>query len=356
MSYDVIGSRFLRHYVIKFIFLRCLDHALKKYIKARDKGTYFFNPMANSTEIYTLSAQHDISKKQGRFWFATDFRVDINYDTVPRSFWDSKNILWAKGQLEECQDGRKHWQLVWCFNDSVRGGVAITRMGCSFIAYCISKKANDYVWKDASSLGRRFEIGQLPFKRNSKPDYQRVKDLVKVGDLDHPDIPPDMYLRMYGTFRKIAMDHMVAEGIEKEVVVYHGPTQVGKSYRAWFEAGQDAYPKTPTTKFWDGYRGQANVVIDEFYGQIDISHMLRWLDRHPCLVESKGSGTPLKAKKIWLTSNHHPKDWYPSASEFQLEALLRRLKITMMDSPWTPPMLESTRKEEDVIDLVTDSE
>lgn len=89
-----------------------------------------------------------------------------------------------------------------------------------------------------------------------------------------------MYVRNYNSLRRIATDHLQADPIEREVVVYWGTTGTGKSRRAWDEATFDAYPKDPRTKFWCGYRGQAHVVLDEFRGGIDIAHMLRWLDRY----------------------------------------------------------------------------
>ena len=75
--------------------------------------------------------------------------------------------------------------------------------------------------------------------------------------------------------------------MERVVRVYVGPTGVGKSRRAWDEAGFDAYPKDPNTKFWDGYQGQPHVVMDEFRGKIDISNILRWTDQYPVSVETK---------------------------------------------------------------------
>ena len=89
----------------------------------------------------------------------------------------------------------------------------------------------------------------------------------------------------------------------------------------------DSYPKDPRTKFWDGYQGQEHVVVDEFRGAIDISHLLRWLDRYPVIVEVKGSSAVLKASTIWITSNLHPKDWYFGLDELTLAALLRRMEI-----------------------------
>jgi hypothetical protein len=47
---------------------------------------------------------------------------------------------------------------------------------------------------------------------------------------------------------------------------------------AWAEAGPEAYwitkPNGPRA-FWDGYDGQENVVIDEFYGWLPHTFMCR---------------------------------------------------------------------------------
>lgn len=95
----------------------------------------------------------------------------------------------------------------------------------------------------------------------------------------------------------------------------------------------DSYAKDPRTKWWCGYKGQQHVIIDEFRGAIDISHMLRWLDRYPVYVEKKGGSTPLAATTIWITSNISPREWYPDVDEATMEALLRRLTITHFNAP-----------------------
>jgi len=74
--------------------------------------------------------------------------------------------------------------------------------------------------------------------------------------------------------------------------------------------------------------GQENVVLDEFRGGIDISHLLRWFDRYPVIVEVKGSSVVLKATKIWITSNISPDDWYPELDAETKAALRRRLTVT----------------------------
>lgn len=144
-------------------------------------------------------------------------------------------------------------------------------------------------------------------------------------------------MRHYGSLRRIGADYVEPVAIERRVRVFWGLTGVGKSRRAWHEAGLQAYPKDPLTKFWDGYRAHERVVIDEFRGTISIGHVLRWFDRYPTIVEVKGSATVLLATDIWITSNLHPEHWYPELDRSTKDALLRRLEITEMTDAWSPP-------------------
>lgn len=136
----------------------------------------------------------------------------------------------------------------------------------------------------------------------------------------------------FRTLRNIEATHCVARGIVRQAWVYWGPTRTGKSRRAWEQAGEDAFGKDPKSKFWFGYRGQKNVIFDEFRGGIDIAHILRWLDRYPVYVEQKGYHVPLVAEKIWFTSNVDPRNWWPDIDQDTREAFLKRVKIVHFPS------------------------
>jgi hypothetical protein len=127
------------------------------------------------------------------------------------------------------------------------------------------------------------------------------------------------------------MDHAIPVAQERSCVVFTGTTGTGKTRRAWDEAGVLAYAKDPCTKWWCGYTGQGHVVIDEFRGQIGISHLLRWLDRYPVLVETKGAAVPLRASKFWITSNLPVERWYPEIDCATLDAILRRVNIILLE-------------------------
>lgn len=141
-------------------------------------------------------------------------------------------------------------------------------------------------------------------------------------------IPSDIYIRYYQNLHRIRSDSVQPMFRVTTAKVFWGPTGTGKSHTAWLESGADAYSKDPRTKFWCGYTDQLHVIIDEFRGAIDISHLLRWLDKYPVRVETKGSSRPLMATNFWITSNLHPQDWYPLLDPETNMALLRRLEIT----------------------------
>lgn len=179
---------------------------------------------------------------------------------------------------------------------------------------------------DLYNFNKRFELGSLPFKRNSATDWESIRTNAKQGKLD--EIPPDVYVRCYNQLRRIMSDHVQPLPIEKTISVYWGRTGTGKSRLAWEQAGMDAYSKDPLNKWWDGYQDQKHVVIDEFRGIVGISHILRWFDRYPTRVESKGASLRLNAHSFWITSNLDPRNWYPELDQETRDALLRRLNIT----------------------------
>lgn len=259
----------------------------------------------------------------GKYWIAT---VKDSEWTPPSTL--PKGVAYLKGQLEEGgTTGFRHWQFVIGMVGNTRlSGIKKTFPVTGHYELTRSSAANEYVCKDETSVpGSRFELGKLTFRRNEPKDWERIRELAIKGD--YKDIPSDIFVRCYNQLRRISSDNLSGIAMEREILVYWGLTGTGKSKTAWEEAGLEAYPKIPTTKFWDGYQGQEHVIIDEFRGGIDISHVLRWFDRYPVLVEVKGSATVLKAKKIWVTSNLHPELWYPGLDTETKEALLRRLTI-----------------------------
>jgi len=268
----------------------------------------------------TIPVEYGMPTVQARYWILT----------IPRDDWEPvlpEAACWLVGQPEIGESGYRHHQLIVAF--PTKKTLRQVKQAFCESAHCEptrSAAAEAYCRKEESRDGDGYEFGSKPINRNSAADWEKIKCLAKAGSLD--EIPPDIYIRYYRTLKCIAADNDRPIGIQKEVYVFCGITGTGKSRRAFDEAGEGVYVKDPRSKFWCGYRGESNVIIDEFRGGIDISHMLRWLDRYPVRVELKGSSSPLKAGRIWITSNLHPRGWYPDLDQQSLDALLRRLIIT----------------------------
>lgn len=264
---------------------------------------------------------------KARYWLLTIPHADFT-PFLPRP------LVYLRGQLERGgSTGYLHWQLLAVFPCQQRLAAVKRVFGDSCHAEPSRSDAADaYVWKpDTRVDGTQFELGAKPFHRNDCKDWEAIRRSAMSGRLD--DVPPDVFVQHYRSLRTISSDYALPVAIEREIHVFWGATGVGKSRRAWELAGLDAYPKDPRTKFWDGYRGHESVVIDEFRGGIDIAHLLRWFDRYPVLVEIKGSSTVLMAKRIYVTSNLSPNDWYPDLDVETKQALLRRLTVTHCPLP-----------------------
>jgi len=268
------------------------------------------------------------NRLQGIFWLLTIPATDW----IPPTALPDK-IVWIRGQREIGEGGYEHYQVLVAFatkNTLQQCKASFTETTHAELSR--SEAAGKYVWKEESSVANtRFEYGSKPFRRNSRTDWDAIWDLAKVGDL--LAIPASVRIQSYGNLRRIGSDYSIPLGMERNCKVYWGPTGTGKSRLAWSEGGMDAYPKDPRTKFWDGYQGEGAVIIDEFRGAIDVSHLLRWLDRYPVRVEVKGSSRVLAAQTFWITSNLPVEQWWPEIDPLTLAAFRRRVSVTEFHSP-----------------------
>lgn len=95
-----------------------------------------------------------------------------------------------------------------------------------------------------------------------------------------------------------------------EVWVFWGETGTGKSLMAsllW----PDAFWKMTSERWWDGYRGQETIIIDDFKETlVSFADMQRLLGRDPLWLDVKFGSVPCVAKRYVFTSNYHPYTWY----------------------------------------------
>ena len=92
----------------------------------------------------------------------------------------------------------------------------------------------------------------------------------------------------------------------REVEILFGPTAVGKTTEVFMTVfGRDdetLFEKAGNTKWWCGYDGENNVLIDEFKGDSfgRIEEMNNMINSGTKIVETKGGSTVLQAERIFV--------------------------------------------------------
>jgi hypothetical protein len=119
-----------------------------------------------------------------------------------------------------------------------------------------------------------------------------------------------------------------ARDYRTQAIWYWGRTGSGKSRLAYEESralcgGSVCYLGDPSLKWFDPYRGEKGIVIDDFDGTASVPVLLRLLDRYPLRVPIKGGFVECAARIVWITSNKAPEELY--GDHHQFEALLRRI-------------------------------
>nr|AOV86221.1 putative rep protein [uncultured virus] len=183
-------------------------------------------------------------------------------------------------------------------------------------------------------------------KRNDLKALKRALDsgATEAAIAADPELFP-----VWARHHKVCSRYRTLTGKQRDWPVFTqviwGAPGLGKTRKALELAGPAAYwlPRPAgTTSWFDGYIGQETIVIDEFYGWLSLDLLCRILDRYPYQVETKGGSTPLLVKKVIITSNVPPLQWYPKMTEQRLGALWRRLQMPLgtvehMITPWVPP-------------------
>jgi hypothetical protein len=109
-----------------------------------------------------------------------------------------------------------------------------------------------------------------------------------------------------------------------EVIWYYGATGTGKTKRAMEEMPEDRYVCMDTDRWWEGYDGHSNVIIDDMRKDFcKFKRLLRLLDRYECQVECKGGSRQLRARKIIITSCYSPYEMYDTRED--VHQLIRRI-------------------------------
>lgn len=186
-------------------------------------------------------------------------------------------------------------------------------------------EAKDYCTKEDTRVSGPFSFGESEEPASGsggRSDLLAVKRKLDAGVSErdiaqHDDHFPTWCKNHRALQRYVCMRQGARRTWPVYTVVFHGPPGSGKSERVLEEAGADAFwvskPMGNGGLWWDGYSAEENVVLDDFDGSwTTMNFMCRLLDRYPLTVNTKGGMVPFLGKRIWITSNKAPYQWWPN--------------------------------------------
>jgi len=295
-----------------------------------------------------------------KYWvFTTNNPVE---EDVPPNVWpDVEYAIW---QHERGENGTEHLQgyvvfvgkkrLKWIKEQCCPRSHWEPRNGTHEQAKAYSSKEESRIQGDGHGPWTTGSDASVPTKSGERMDLKRVHALITSGStaddlMTNPDTFP-VWCRNYRAIDRFILEKEPKRNWITFTQVYWGVSGCGKTRRAHYEAslkadgtvGEPYYVlRKPQGQavYWDGYKGEAHVIIDEFYGWVPRTQMQLICDRYPAIVDYKGGARNLMAKKIWITSNEEPKDWWKNIG---LGAMTRRLEgehgsVVHMTEPWAPP-------------------
>lgn len=102
-----------------------------------------------------------------------------------------------------------------------------------------------------------------------------------------------------------------------KVVVLYGTPGSGKTWAAMHPEGHDSVYKKPIGNQWfDGYKGQKRLVLDEYNGYLTWSMLLQVTDVYPLQVDVKTTFTAAHWTEVYITTNKWPRYWYKDVPEW----------------------------------------
>lgn len=188
--------------------------------------------------------------------------------------------------------------------------------------------------------GNFAEFGKIP-EQGERTDLEEKFRQIKTGELTADEVlweNPELYHQYGRTIEKLEDLYLRrqfrTEMTECDWIV--GPTGVGKSHTAFkdFDPETHYVYRHNDKSWWEGYKQQEYVIINDFRGQIPYDELLQMLDKWAYYVPRRGrEPMPFTSKKVIITSPLRPEEAYNKRNEKDsIEQLLRRVNIVDMSA------------------------
>ena len=286
-------------------------------------------------------------RNKTRGFVITDWNVDKTQEDFDAIRADN-DIEYVGYGLERCPTtGREHFQAFAYFiserstskNNLKKIGEMWGETRCNVLPMRGSFRQNELYCSKESDL---IHSG-IPPNQGARGDIRENIRLISERKLTADDIALldpvsyNLYKKTYEKAEELANRNIYRQEMTQGIW-YWGEAGTGKSHNAF----ENYDPKTTYVKsaedWWDGYKGQEIVIINEF--REDSGHKINWeylmelTDKYPLNVKRRGrEPTPFLAKKLIITSPEHPKVTFRKciSQGDNFKQLERRFKIIKME-------------------------
>jgi len=261
-----------------------------------------------------------------RWWVFTNYGLELDYEAI-------KGMTYVSFGVEHTQEGREHHQGFIHFQNAVSMKTAARRLrseedktnGARVDRMRGTPEQNE-IYCEKENPRTTYGVKPAQGQRVDVAEYMnRVRE--GVSELTLAEDAPNIWAQ-YGR-RGEQLRNMLQEQRtwKTEVKVWWGPPGTGKTFQAiqWLDrqstAGEGYDEVSVHGDFVVGYKNSPNVLIDDFGpGAMRRDKFLRMMDRYKMTVNVKHSERTWNPKRVAITSNHNPTDWYAESG-----AVMRRL-------------------------------
>lgn len=269
-----------------------------------------------------------MSKPAKRYCFTLNNYSDDDLSQI--SSWKTTYTIYGR---EVGENGTPHLQGFVVFPKAMRfSACKKLHDRCHWeVARGTSEQAAEYCKKD----GDYVEFGNNPGCQGRRNDLERAIETLKTDGLaavaKHHTAVFVKYsrgLRDASLFLQDPYEHHDVRGYW-----IWGPPGTGKSHCA--RSFSDSFYIKEQNKWWDGYDGELNVILDDLDTGVLGHHLKIWADRYACKGETKGGTIYLRHQRFIVTSNYPPEHFWPDDA-VMVEAIVRRFKVFLKDTIDTP--------------------
>jgi len=161
------------------------------------------------------------------------------------------------------------------------------------------------------------EVG-TPSEQGRRNDLKEIAMLIKNKEITMQELMfeyPDMYLRYSRSFEKMFAAVLPMRETLPEVHWRWGKSGTGKTRYVIEKFERSEIYIKDGTSWWDNYRQQQCILIDDFDNGIPFRTLLRILDRNHEQGQIKGGYVYINSPYIYITCEHPP-DYYWQGNEY----------------------------------------